>query len=110
MIALDETRTAIFDANGIARITLLPKRAREAWKVWRYSVTTTSTATTNCFVYVGSEQSGTHIDFSATGNNDISENVHGTEVDFGRSLVFVWNGGTPGAVAFLSLVGEVVKR
>ena len=110
MITLDVLRSTVFDANGEARITIFPDRARDVWKIWRYVVNTTSLGQTRCFVYRGSEQTGAHIDFTRTGNNDVSENVRDTEIDFGRPLIFVWTGGDVGAEASVSILGEVIKR
>jgi hypothetical protein len=109
-IALDRTRTAVFDAAGVARVTVFPDRSRDVWEVTRYQVTTTSTAGTECTVYRGSEHSGAQVDFTRTGNGDTSEQFHPVRVDFGQPLVFVWIGGTPGAVATVSILGTVTKE
>lgn len=110
MIALDKTLTAVFDANGEARISAFPDRAHDVWEVNRYQVLTTSTSSTRCTVYRGSEHTGAQVDFTRTGNGDTSEQVHPIRVDFGQPIVFVWTGGEVGAVATVSILGEVIKE
>lgn len=110
MIALDKTIDTVFDANGEARITVFPDRARDVWKVNRYQVRSNSTSSTRCTVYRGSEHTGAQVDFTRTGNGDTSEQVHPIRVDFGQPLVFVWINGTVGADATVSILGEVVKE
>lgn len=109
MIALDKTLKATFDSNGQARINALPDRARDTWKVNRYQTHTNSTTRTTLTVYRGSEL-GSRIDFTRRGNDDVSENFTPIDVEFGQALIFLWESGSVGAVAEITIFGEIEKR
>lgn len=109
-ILLDKSFTATFDSGGVARIRATPDRARDTWRVSRYQVRTDSSAGTQCTVFLGSDRSGAEVDFTRTGNGDTSEQLHPLVVDFGQPLFFIWSGGDVGAIAHVSILGEVVKR
>lgn len=111
MTALDKFASAIFDATGRAVIVLNPDRARDWWKVNRYQCHTNSTTSTKLTVYLGSEMQGSRRDYTVRGNDDVSENVNNITVPpQGTPLRFVWTGGTPGAVAEISVSGEIERR
>lgn len=108
MIPLDKPLRATF-SGGVARIVALPDRARDTWRVTKYVCHTNSTSPTDLSVYSGSEMAGSRVDYTGSGNDDVSE--HGTPINvhFGRPLVFVWENGSAGAVAEISIYGEIEK-
>lgn len=108
MIPLDKVLTAQFD-GGVARVIALPDRARDQWKVTKYVTHTNSTTPTDLSVYSGSENAGGRIDYTGSGNDDVSETGTPVLVQFGRPLVFVWENGSVGATAEISIYGEIVK-
>lgn len=109
--SLDKFLTATFDSSGIARILANPDRAREHWKVSRYQCNTTSASSTKLTVYRGSERAGTRIDYTARGNNDVSDNFKPIGIPpHGQPLLFVWTGGTPGATAEITILGELLVK
>ncbi len=106
-IRLDETGEATFDAGGRAVVSLGPGRHSE---VWIPSIATVSTSTgildvAECRLWLGSPDAGPLIDATATGGQD-STDLPGVTLRTGQRLTAVWTGGTPGAVAHLSLTGE----
>lgn len=106
--ALDKMLSTTFNASGEARISAVPDRARESWRVRRYQCHTTSTKGTILTVYRISENAGSRIDYTQRGNDDVSEQVEPIPVEHGRPLVFVWTGGTVGARAEITLIGDKV--
>lgn len=75
------------------------------WNVDRMVVSTTSTAVTKCDVYRNAVSDANKVDNTRTGNADTSE----TNLDLNPPdvLIFVWTGGTPGAVATASVAGTL---
>lgn len=96
---------AAFDASGVARIRLGPKIYGHKWHIDRMLVTTTSVATTTAKVYKNVENAASKMDFTNSGNDDVSE----TSLDLATldSLLFVWTGGTPGRFAMATLYGTI---
>lgn len=108
-IPLNQSAQAVFGANGIARVTVGPSRFDERWHIWLTNIVTTSTAITAFKLYRQRETASSIIDQSLyNGNGDVSD----SEITLvaGEPLVGVWTGGTPGAVATLTLVGESINR
>lgn len=100
---LDTSRTATFDAAGIARVVLGPTVYGERWRVKRMSVNTTSANDTDVRVYLNAEIDTRMIDGSYTGNRDFSE----TDLTLQTldRLIVVWIAGTPGALASFLVQG-----
>lgn len=97
--------TAVFDASGKAVVRLGPTVYGSRWKVDLMSVSTTSTLQTTCNVYRDSESAAASLDNTRTGNLDTSN----TDIDLtaGQVILFVWTGGTPGALATVSVSGTL---
>lgn len=96
---------ATFDASGRAVVSLGPTVYGSKWNVDRMVVTTQSSAVTKCFVYRNVEQATALTDSTKTGNADTSE----TDIDLTPpdKLLFVWSGGTPGAIATAIVSGTL---
>lgn len=109
MIPLEKYLTATFDGAGVARISALPDRARDTWRVTGYVTHTNSSTPTDLAVYIGSDNTGNRIDYTGSGNDDVSEHANPVTVQFGRPLIFVWGNGSSGALAEIFIRGEVVK-
>lgn len=107
-IPVYQSATGTFDANGRATVSIGPTVYGARWNVTRLVVSTTSTAETQLRVYRGSEQASRLVDSTYTANQNTSE----TDVTLGtlETLLFVWTGGDPGAIATAVIEGDQVGR
>ena len=97
--------SAVFDGNGRAAGSVGPQAYGSRWNVDLMVVSTTSTNVTTCKVYRGVEQPTAMVDNTRTGNQDASDcNI---DLRAGETLLFVWAGGTPGALASASINGTL---
>jgi len=104
-IPLLETARGLFDVNGKAVARHQPQRPFEAWHVTYTSIDTTSASLSACKVYRNFESPTNFIESSIfNGNSDSSD----TEMNLapGETLLYVWTGGTPGAIATVSIRGD----
>lgn len=106
MIPLDYAARSTFSAAGRAVVTLGPNTAIAGWQISRITINTTSVLPTLCNVYRSFENPSSQIDNSLSGNQDASDNVD-EYLRPGESLIFVWSGGTPGAIATANVGGEI---
>lgn len=95
---------AAFDANGIARVSLGPDRQLESWRITLTTITTTSVLATVLKLYRQHETPSALVDVSRfNGNDDVSDSI--IELIPTEKLLGVWTGGTPGAIATLTVSG-----
>lgn len=97
-IPILQSITDTFDADGIARASTGPTVFGTKWEVTRLVTSTTSVADTTLKVYLNSETPSALVDSTYLANNDVSE-TNSIMLATLDKLVFVWEGGTPGAVA-----------
>jgi hypothetical protein len=105
-IPLDADDAATFDASGAATVTLGPRRSRQTWYVTNAAVSSTSSASTKCRLYLGSASPSNLLGGTYSGNQD-STDLPRVRVGRGQVLTAVWSGGTTGAKATLSVYGEI---
>lgn len=100
--------SATFGANGEARAILGPVVFGTDWTVKRIVTTTTSVLESVLNVYFNVESVSSRIDGTYSGNKDVDD----AEIPLRTldKLVFVWQNGTPGAVATVILSGEVQAK
>jgi hypothetical protein len=104
---LDTNRTAIFGADGVARLRIGPQVFGERWHIRRMTVNTTSANDTDVRVFLNAEIDTRMIDGSFTGNRDFSEtNLTLQTLD---NLIVVWVDGTPGAFASFLVQGTTER-
>lgn len=106
MNQLNTYGTTTIGADGRATVTLTPT-ANLDWTVTRMAVKTTqdslATPIPICTVYLGTTSDGDIVDQTWTGSRDVSDcNVR---VQYGSSLIAVWEGGIPGTQATISIIG-----
>lgn len=91
--------TSTFQADGTATIAFGPVPSGEIWLVDRYIVVSDNgapTAALDCFVYDGAIGEPTsEIDFTALGNNNVSDNAQPLFLFPNSYITFFWTGGTP---------------
>lgn len=97
--------TATFGADGVARASIGPSVYGAKWHVDRIVVSTTSVLPSTCTVYRNVEAASAQLDHTRTGNADTSETS--LDVPSPDALIFVWLGGTPGAVATAVISGTL---
>ena len=101
---LAESVTVSFEAGGRAIASLSPSRSYERWRITLTAIRTTSESQTRFSEYRFSESPSNLVEGTETGNLNSSDSV--VEVEPGESLVYVWEGGTPGASATVTVRGE----
>jgi len=104
-IALNEYVRATFDASGIARATIGPQIYGTKWLVDRINVTSTSVLSSQCRVYLNAEVDTALFTGTYSGNQDSDDSDF--TMDTLDKLIFVWSGGTVGAVATAIVTGKI---
>jgi hypothetical protein len=96
--------TAIFDAAGEATARVGPDVYGDINIISRVNISTTSVAATTGTLYLNLVSPTAQLDTSASANSDTSDT---SNIDLGTTekLVFRWRGGTPGAIATITLYG-----
>lgn len=104
---LDTNRTGVFDANGIARVTVGPTVYGESWRVRRMTVTSDSALDSDAKVYLNSEIDSRMVAGTWSGNRDFNE----TDLTLQTldRLIVVWVNGTPNAHASFLLQGTKAR-
>lgn len=105
-IPLAESASGVFNAAGKVTVSMGPAVYGSSWSIDRASVSSTSLLDSECSMYRGLESPNTLIDGTSSGNGDTND-VAGNPilVSYGQVVVFVWTGGTPGAIATAVLDG-----
>lgn len=105
--ALDTSRSARFDAGGIARLFIGPQVFGESWRVRRMTVSTDSTSDTDARVYIGLENDSRMVAGTYSGNRDFNEtDITLLSLD---TFIVVWDGGNPGANAIFYVQGTASR-
>jgi hypothetical protein len=103
---LNVSGDAVFNAAGVAELELGPVPPSQVWQITRMTVSATSTLQPTCSVYDGAAVPANLMDATRTGNQDVSDFGTPYQLQTAESLLFRWEGGTPGAVATGRLVGR----
>lgn len=105
--ALDTSRSAKFDAAGIARLFIGPMVFGETWRVRRMTVSSDSPADTDARVYIGLENDSRMVAGTWSGNRDFNE----TDITLMTldQFIVVWEGGTPNSNATFLLQGTTSR-
>lgn len=114
MIPFDTASSATFVSDGaggtVARAILSPPTALAGWRIKRMTTNTNNTSAVFSVlkVYKNFESASSYLDGSRNADGDTSE----TDLIIlpGENLTAVWTKGPIGAVATLSLSGELVPR
>lgn len=101
---LFDSGRATFDANGRAEVMLGPHNAFEHWDINLIVITTTSSLSTSFNLYRQIESPTSLVDSSShNGNSDVSDSrIHLMPAEH---LMGVWEGGTVGAIATMTVSG-----
>jgi len=93
-----------FDANGIATVRLGPVVYGDIWIITRVNISSTSVLATTGTLYLNAVRASNQIDTSASANADTSDT---SDINLGTTekVIFRWRGGTPGAVATMTVYG-----
>lgn len=103
-----DERTGAFDGSGNLTLVIGPIPVGPSWEVKQISIRTTSALQTLAATYIGVNSSGIFISNSFTGNADTDSQPNVT-LKPGDSLCCVWQGGTPGAFATLTVIYDEVS-
>lgn len=100
LISADDT----FDANGVATVRIGPEVYGDVWIITRVNVSSTSALATTGTLYLNVVRASNQLDTSAGANADTSDT---SDINLGTTekLIFRWRGGTPGAIATMTLYG-----
>jgi hypothetical protein len=102
-----DERTASFPASGTLAITIGPIPMGPSWEIKQISIRSSSVLETTAATYIGVDASGVFISRSFTGNAD-TDSAPNVTLRPGDSVSCVWEGGTPGAVATLTIIYDEV--
>lgn len=100
---LIESRHDKFDVSGQVVVTMEPARSYETWHITQTHIHTSSPTQTQLTVYRDSREPGNVIEGTALGNSDESDTV--LDLRAGQKLIYVWQEGTPGEVATVTVRG-----
>lgn len=108
MSQLTEFGTVTLDANGNGQVSLGPQVVRERWNPAQATVSASTNALeARCAIYLGiANVAGLLLGQTATGSSGDTYGFGAFEMQPGQSIVAVWEGGDPGAVATIALMGE----
>lgn len=109
---LQSLNSAVFAADGTATVVVGPSSPSEWWAPTyvRVSVRNTGSTRPSCVVYRGAPgiiDASTYLDDTLFGVNDTTSIIAGQTVQFGEKITAVFRGGTPNAVAILSVNGRM---
>lgn len=106
---LDTGGRVVLDVFGNGAIILRPDNAHQRWLVNNTVVRVSSnTKEPQCFVYAGLPTSNQVLDSTYTGSNDASNSVY--DIPYGQFLTVQWLGGDAGAVATVSVKGDLYQN
>lgn len=94
-------RSATFNANGTATVTLDPVDPATSWLIDYLTVSTTSPASTVATIYDTFVDTGHILDGTTNGNSAVAFYAPPRKLVATRQLIAVWAGGTPGTSATL---------
>lgn len=100
---VEESATAVADANGRAVVRLGPSRAMEKWSITNTAVQSTSVDTATFKLYRGSESTSRFIEGTYAGGQDNSNTAY--TLQNGEPAVGVWTGATIGATCTMTISG-----
>ena len=105
---LSQAGSAEFTAAGVAQVELGPVPPGQVWLITRMTVSTSGSddPMPTCSVYDGSVSAQNLLDATYTGSQDVSDFGQPYILQSAESLVFRWEGGTPGEKATARLVGR----
>lgn len=103
-----EVGTSTFDADGMATVRFGLQIHGLEWEIKKFVVSTTSELSTQVRIYRDTVSDSNRIDGSYSGNQDVSDTSVTLQAPV--TLVFVWEGGTPGAQATGRIEGTVNVR
>ncbi len=102
---LDLSASSTFDATGRAELRMGPRVYGHSWTVSRLVISTGSTLTTQCRIYLNAIADSRLLAGSYSGNRDYNETTLPLfNLD---TLIAVWSGGTPGSYATLNIQGTL---
>lgn len=103
---LNQQAAVKLDANGNGTVSLGPQ-GRNVWRLLVAAVSTTTTKTSKCLIYMGlSALPGNLIDGTTTGQLDSTDLVERYPLVAGEKIFAQWTGGNPGDFATLSIFGS----
>lgn len=102
-IQLGRSASAVFNASGVAT-AVLSNGGLSRWQITNTAVSSTSTKQTKCTTYRGPAAPSNQVDFTRVGNGRSSD----TQIPLasGEFLTVVWENGTPGTVATVTVIGD----
>ena len=107
MIPLRESVSATLGADGAATVSVGPTRPGQSWNIRRLSTSVTpKNGGETVRVYLDSVSDLNYLDGSRRAFQDTSETT--IEVGNLNRLVIVYAGGTPGAIATMNILGDVL--
>lgn len=106
--SLTRDSSVALNAAGVGEVELGPVPPNQIWLISRMTVFVTGTTVPmpSCSVYDGPASPGNLVDATWTGAQDVSDFGTPYVLEANESLLFRWEGGTPGAIATARLVGR----
>lgn len=103
-----EVGSATFDAAGSATVRIGVQIHGLEWEIKKFVVSTTSDLSTQVRIYRDTVSDSSRIDGSYSGNQDVSDTSVSLQAPV--TILFVWDGGTPGAQATGRIEGTQTVR
>lgn len=106
---LDQSYSSAPAAGGVATITLPQLGYNERWELTHMVVGCTSSATTSLRLYRDSISNPSLRDGTDAGNFCVADWAPGLKVPASSALIAVWSDATDGAIATLTVQGNVYR-
>jgi hypothetical protein len=103
---LDESLTAVADANGDARVDIGPTSLAHTWLVSLATVASTSDTRSVAFLGTGG---GSNLGGTTSGGQDTTD-LPVVRLGTGQKISALWRLASPGSVCTLSVYGTVLVR
>lgn len=105
---LDESRQTVLDGSGNGALTIGPVNAAQTWIPSMLGVQVSSNTNEPLFKFYRGRSAGptSYIGGTSTGSNDNTD-IQGIILHPGETFFCVWTGGDAGAVASVSLNGQL---
>lgn len=105
---LQQSASVTLDGSGNGTVFLGPNIVREFWTPDAVSVVTSpNTTEAQCFLYLGNGPTpGNQLGATFTGSTGDTCAMAGFDLRPGQSIIAKWVGGTPGAVATVTVFGK----
>lgn len=97
-------------AGGVAQVAFGPVPDDQLWRLERIAVSCNSSTATSCTLYLDLIDPAHALDYTPSGNFDISDEAAPIQLPTGSTLLVVWTNAAAGAIAVARAQWVVMRR